>query len=183
MLEGARGMSRSRKHFLIITFVVIILLGTATGFASGYFNYLSAPDVEVIEGVSIGPVNVGKMNKEEALNKIKAWSDKALSQVIRLSYDDQSWEMSLADLGVELDLQKAIDEAAMVGHQGNPWERFQEYTNVKEEGRQIILHYQIDVTRIASIISELTQELTTNPVNAALTINERDELIITADQP
>jgi vancomycin resistance protein YoaR len=182
-MGGARGMSGSRKHLLIITLVVIVLLGTATGYASGYFNYLSAPFLEIVEGVSVGPVYVGGMNKEEALKKIKVWSDKALSQVISLSYGDRRWEMTLADLGVELDLEKAIDEAAMVGHQGNPWERFQEYTNVKEEGRQITLHYRIDVARIASIIAERTRELTTGPVNAALTINERDELIITHDQP
>ncbi|NLC06893.1 MAG: hypothetical protein GX755_02835 [Syntrophomonadaceae bacterium] len=176
-------MSRSRKHLLIITLVVIVLLGTATGYASGYFNYLSAPYFEIVEGVSIGPVYVGGMTKEEALKKIKVWSDKALSQVICLSYGDRRWEITLAELGVELDLEKAIDEAALVGHQGNPWERFQEYTNVKEEGRQITLHYKIDVARIASIIAERTRELTTGPVNATLTINERDELVITHDQP
>jgi len=177
-------MSKVRKRLILTILVLIGLVAVASGFAYGYLNnYVPAPGNQIVDGVKIGSVDVGGVKPEEALSQVEASTTGALLQPVNLIYGSRTWKVNLKDLGIGLDLEGTIDEAVGVGHQGSLWKRYQESYAVKKEGRQIDLYYKIDEARTAAIISELTQELNTSPIDASFIINNRGEIVITADKP
>ena len=173
------------KPRLIMVFLILVfMLVMVSGFAYGYLNtYVAAPSDQIVEGVKIDNVDVGGMQREEALAKVKAKANKALKQTVNLKYQDRNWEVSLAKLGVGTDLDAALNEAAEVGHAGNIWDRYLETRTAKQKGKQLNLNYVVDKDRTSAIIAELTQELNTSPADAGISINERGEIVTTFDKP
>jgi vancomycin resistance protein YoaR len=178
------GMSKVRNHVMIFLLVVFGLVAVASGLAYGYLNnYDSDSSNHIIDGVQVGSVYVGGVEREEALSKVASLSKRTLSQMVVLNYGDKTWKVNLADLGIELDLEGIIDEAVGVGHKGNLWNRYRESYLVKKEGRKFDLFYKIEEARTASIIAELTKELNTEPQDAEFIVNSNNELTIISDKP
>ncbi len=180
-----RAKKKLKKPRLILAFLILVfMLVMVSGFAYGYLNtYVAAPSDQIVEGVKIDNVDVGGLQREEALAKVKAAANKALTQTVNLNYKDRSWKISLAKLGVGTDLDAALNEAVEFGHAGNIWERYLETKTAKHEGKQLNLNYLVDKDRTSAIIAELTQELNTSPADAGISINERGELVTTFDKP
>ena len=98
-------MGRKTK-IALITGIVVVLLG-----AAGAYAYDSSQKDKIADGVTIGGVDVGGMNAEEAKSAVHARLLAPLSHSLKVGYDGQSWKLTGKSLKIHADLDLAVEEA------------------------------------------------------------------------
>ena len=98
-------MGRKTK-IALITGIVVVLLG-----AAGAYAYDSSQKDKIADGVTIGGVDVGGMNAEEAKSAVQARLLAPLSHPLKVGYEGQSWKLSGRSLRIHADLDLAVEEA------------------------------------------------------------------------
>lgn len=98
-------------------FLIIVLLG------AGVFIGTELPKDRIHPGISVGGVDVSKLTKKEAEEKLSRDLTKELEErTLRLKSDVTSYRESLKSLGFYYDVKEGVQEAYEVGRSGNPVE-------------------------------------------------------------
>ena len=98
-------MGRKTK-IAVVTGVVLVLLGAGAAYA-----YDSSQKDEIAEGVTIGGVDVGGMDADEAKRAVRAQLLAPLSHSLTVAYDGESWRLDGERLKIHADLEMAVEEA------------------------------------------------------------------------
>lgn len=111
-----RNRKRNFKIFLGI-FVIIFII-------SVFFVSLSVLNKgKIVYGLEIADISVGSLLQEEAEKKERDTVEQFLGQKILLKYDSmekkENWVALPTELGIEIILGTATEEAMKIGHQGN----------------------------------------------------------------
>jgi lipoprotein-anchoring transpeptidase ErfK/SrfK len=105
-------MGRKTK-IAIATAVALVLLG-----AVGAYAYDSAQGDEIAEGVTIGGVDVGGMDAEQAERAVRRQLLAPLRHSLRVGYDGVRWRLPGERLKVHADFEAAVQEALDVSRDG-----------------------------------------------------------------
>jgi len=98
----------------------------------------------VFPNVSIQGVPVGSLTREEARAAIEARFASFLAQPVILTYSGRTWTPTLAELGVTLAIDEALDAALAVGHSDNLFTNLQQISAIWQQGSEIPLRLLID---------------------------------------
>ena len=111
-------MSFVRRHpVLVISLVVALLLTSGTTVWA--VNYDSASSKKMQEDTVVGGVPVGGMHYEEAVRAVRAIVEEPLRRPIRVEADDFQAETTAWDLGLQVDVPKAVRKAMDRSQEGN----------------------------------------------------------------
>lgn len=105
-------MGRKTK-IAIATAVALLLLG-----AVGAYAYDSAQRDTIADGVTVGGVDVGGMDAEEAERAVRRQLLAPLRHSLRVGYDGESWRLPGEKLNVHADLETAVEEALDISRDG-----------------------------------------------------------------
>ncbi|MDA8233382.1 MAG: VanW family protein [Clostridia bacterium] len=106
-----------RKSLLITSFIIIQVTVSIFG---GVVLAYSPEETAIYQGVRINQVDVGGLTKEAAFARLKYNLQLDLeSTELKLLYGQQEWLVPFYQFKANYDLDKAIEEAAQVGHQEN----------------------------------------------------------------
>lgn len=93
----------------IIIFLIIV---------AGIVGILIVSDDKIMPNITIEDIDVGKLTKEEALQKLKASTELSTENlVIKLKFKDKAWDLSYKELAFTYDFDKAVEEAYNVGRE------------------------------------------------------------------
>lgn len=98
----------------------------------------------ILPNVTVRGVAVGNMTREEARAAIEASFAPFLAQPVVLTYSGRSWTPTLAELGVALEIDAALDAALAVGRSANLFTDLQQMSAVWQYGIDIPLRLSID---------------------------------------
>jgi lipoprotein-anchoring transpeptidase ErfK/SrfK len=105
-------MGRKTK-IAIATALALLAMGAVAAYA-----YDSTQSDTIAEGVTIGGVEVGGMDAEQAERAVRRQLLAPLRHSLRVGYDGQTWSLSGKRLKVRADLPSAVDEALDVSRDG-----------------------------------------------------------------
>ena len=109
-----KNINKKKKRIILCVVIIAILLVLSTVFA-----ILNLNNNKIISGISISGVDVSGLSKNEAAEKIKSIYNSKIEKDIGLKYQDYEATLSPSLLEVNYDIEKAVDEAYLIGRDNN----------------------------------------------------------------
>ena len=171
--------SKSHKHlfwvlgiFFTVFLVILILLFSVFTF----YNYKN--NTKISTGIYINNINVSKLSKQEAQDKIEEYYQNQLSNDITLVYGDYTSYIKTSEIGLSYDTQSAIDYAYKYGKTNNIFSDNYALFNAIISGVNITPTLNYDKNALQNILTSLSAELPDAVVESGYYI-EGQKLIIT----
>lgn len=109
-----KNINKKKKRIVLCVAILVVLLVLSTIFA-----VLNLNNDKIISGISISGVDVSGLSKNEAIEKIKSIYNSKTEKDIGLKYQDYEATLSPSLLEVNYDIEKAVDEAYLIGRNNN----------------------------------------------------------------
>jgi lipoprotein-anchoring transpeptidase ErfK/SrfK len=164
-------MGRKTK-IAIATVLALLLLG-----AVGAYAYDSTQSDTIAEGVTVGGVEVGGMNAEQAERAVRRQLLAPLRHSLRVGYDGDTWRLPGKRLKVHADVEAAVEEALDVSRDGGLPSRVVRYVTGGEVDESVSADVSYSrpavnrfVRRVAAAIDREPQDATVEATGSSLTV-------------
>lgn len=148
-------MKKKKRNITIARYLVSLAV------AAGVFVFSGTYAPRILPGVRIGSISVGSLTHSQAVQRL----EQTLStQRIRLTYGSLAWQPRVSELGVEYDIQTAVDEAFRVGRTSGPG-RVWTALALRQPLRLI---FSWDDDKLRSYLATLAEDVGLPPRNAAV---------------
>ena len=128
----------------------------------------------VYPGVSVGGVDIGGMRRTEATGYLAQQLSYPLSGQVTLTYGDQSWTYSPAQLGLVLDAEASAQAAYAFGRSWLPWENVAEKVQSLRAGAQLAPRLIFSGDQAQSTLQSLAAQFNRPTLEAQLSVNGLD---------
>jgi vancomycin resistance protein YoaR len=112
------------RRWVIISGASVLTLGLGTG--TGFVSYDLSEKTTILPNVSVAGIEVGRLEPVEATQKITAAVEQYLAEPFVFESNETNkdgspvtFEANAEDLGLQIDVQKSVDEAFAAGHRDN----------------------------------------------------------------
>lgn len=99
---------------------------------------------KIYPNVSVRGVSVGELTPAMARAALERQFASFLAQPVILTYGDQIWTPTLADLGVRLEIDRAVEQAYLAGRGHDLFTNLGEVFTVYRDGLELPLHLTVD---------------------------------------
>lgn len=147
-----------RKKILIIsccTFVTIVLLLLL----STMFAFINAYSTTIIKGVKINGNDISKLSKEETKQKLEQIIQEKTTRNINITAPDFEYQINLSQIGVEYNLNDAIDEAYNIGRNGNVFASNYDILKTMIQTENINLSYTYNEELLNNILNDMASKI------------------------
>jgi lipoprotein-anchoring transpeptidase ErfK/SrfK len=155
-----------KTKIAVVMGIVVVLLGAGAAYA-----YDSSQKDKIADGVTIGGVDVGGMNAEEAQSAVRAQLLAPLGHSLKVAYDGKSWKLHGKSLRIHADLDRAVEQALDASQDGGFPGRLVRYVtgeNLDERVPADITYSRSAVNRfVRTVAGEIDREPRDASVNAS----------------
>ena len=163
--------NKSINKFLIISACVLVvaLAASAVLLLAGEAHIVRVMDYgTVLQGVSVGGIDISGMTEEEALEAAASIPEDLLDQVeISIDIDGDIVTYEAEEIGVYTDYEEVITQALIYGRSGTINERKQANEIASSEGVDFSVQVYIDNDYAASVLNELKETMDAEAVDAS----------------
>lgn len=158
-------MFNSNRYFVnvfLVILIILILLFTI-------FIFISLNITTIYKGVKINNIDVGGLNRNEALLHLeRELGYKLNNKFVKLIYEDYKYIIEYKELGITYDYYKAIDEAFLIGRQGNIIKRIKDILYVRVNGCNIEMGLLFNDIRLRNIINKVSKDINVESKDAKI---------------
>jgi vancomycin resistance protein YoaR len=161
--------------FFLLT---VFLLGLLTAIAAVYLIFLSFYAGKIFPGVKIANMEMGGQTYSSAYQILNADYESRTEKPLRLNFQEQIFNLDLAQASPEVDLQAKTVQAFGYGRMGNPLENFRDQIKALIFGTNF--DPQLTFNKPSSLnlqISQIAQFVQKDPVNAQVIVGENMSLV------
>jgi lipoprotein-anchoring transpeptidase ErfK/SrfK len=144
---------------LIAALLLVVVVG-------GAYAYDSSQKDQIAEGVTIGGVDVGGLNEEEATALVRRKLLAPLKGSLRVTFRDRSWELPGEKLKIRANVDAAVEEAIEDSQDGGLPGRLVRYVSggeVDESIRPGVTYFEPAINRF---VREIAEDVNREPQNA-----------------
>jgi len=152
-----------RKRTSIVVIIAAALLVVVVGAA---YAYDSSQKDKIADGVTVGGVDVGGMNEEEAAAAVRRKLLAPLRTSLVVSYDGQTWKLSGKKLKIRADVGSAVEQAVEDSQEGGFPGRLVRYVSGGEVDEQITPQVAYSQRAINRFVRHVAEEVDREPQNA-----------------
>ena len=148
--------NRHKKKILLITTIIVLI---AICVISTIFSVIYMGKDVIVPNIYIGSINIGGLTKEEAKDKIlKIYEEKATKD-IRASLKDYEQIIKTEMVEFVADVSKAVDNAYMIGRNGNIIEN--NYTIISRyfNNKNIEISYHVNEELMKKLLEEIAGKI------------------------
>ena len=109
--EKRRILGFRSRLALVFALLAGLAVLAASGISVAAIQYARSYDGKIMPGATIAGVEVGGLNREQALAKVRAAIRPELNRDILIRWQAQRWRATPAELGAKSDARRAVDEA------------------------------------------------------------------------
>lgn len=147
----------------IVALIAMLLL---VGVVGGAYAYDSSQKDLIAEGVTIGGVDVGGLNEEEATALVRRKLLAPLRGSLRVTFRKQSWELPGKDLKLRANVDAAVEEAIEDSQDGGLPGRLVRYVSGGEVNESIAPRLTYFEPAINRFVREIAEDVNREPQNA-----------------
>ena len=152
-----------KLQITIALFVAILLLA-----AVGAYAWDSSRSDEIADGVTIGGVDVGGMNADEATRAVDNALVKPLRRKVTVTYDGVRYQLSAEKLGVDADVDGMVDSALEASQDGGLPTRVWRYATGGQVDVAISPQVSYSSKAIDEFIGKVAAEVNVEPADATI---------------
>ena len=136
----------------------------------------------VMPGVYVWDIDLGGLTREEAITLLASSFEYPVDRHPVLRYEEQSWPVTPADIGAELDVRATVDAALTKGHTGTPLVRLREQMLVLLDSALVMPVYRFEPGAGGMFLSRIAREINRPLHNAGLVVGNDLSVEIVAGQ-
>lgn len=121
----------------------------------------------VYPGTTVQGINISGMSRATGESLLRSTFSPIESNAMNYSFEGQTWNASLADLGMTVDYDAMLEEAMAQGRDGNVVNRYRTLLAEGEE-RRVPIAIVLDEPTLDSYLAEIAMQIETEPTNARL---------------
>jgi lipoprotein-anchoring transpeptidase ErfK/SrfK len=152
-----------KTQIAVIVVAVLVVLGVG-----GAYAYDSSQKDKIADGVTIAGVDVGGLNEDEAAKLVQRRLLAPLRHSLRVSYDDENWELAGDKLKIRAEVDKAVEEAVEDSQDGGFPGRLVRYVTGEEVAEQISPRVTYSKSAINKFVRRVAEEINREPENAGV---------------
>jgi vancomycin resistance protein YoaR len=153
--------------YLILSLLVLLMLA-----AGGGLYYLDRSyQGKIYPNVTVQGLSVGELTQQEAEAALRARYGAFLQHPATLTYGDQSWQPSAAEVGISFDFKGAIDSAYRAGRGNGLIENLQEVYAIWENGLDLPVHVTFDQNKLRAYVASVGADFEQAPIDAQLRLD------------
>lgn len=168
-----RNSKRNTIALISAVMLIAFMLLLSTVFALFNLN-----NTRIISGIKVNGIDISKLSKEEALQKLNDIENQKLESDILLKADDFEYGIKLSQIETIYNIDKAIQEAYNSGRNSNIFVNNYEIIRTKIFGKDINLEYTYNEELLDKKLEDIRLKVPEPVVEADYCIEE-DKLIIT----
>src|SRR6476659_10198795 len=144
---------------LIAALLLVLVVG-------GAYAYDSSQKDKIADGVTIGGVDVGGLDEDEAMAKVHRKRVAPLKTSLGVSFEGKTWKLTGEQLKIRADLDRAVEEAVEDSQEGGLPGRLVRYVSggeVEESIRPEVAYSERAVNRSVGHVAEEINREPENP--------------------
>ncbi len=169
-----------KKMIIMVAFVMLVGVGVFYALKSitgGIKRKGSSNDKQIAmvndsdtiyQGVYLDDLQVGGLTKTEAIDEYEEYIKGIDKKKLTLTTKNGSFSTTLADIGIEVSAEDAVDDAFGYGRKGNILCRYKEIKGLEKEKAVLVPEKTIDTTKLKEVIEKEAAEIVTEPKNASI---------------
>ena len=165
---------KKRKRAIIISLILVILIAIF----STIFAFININNEKIISGVTIKGIEVSGLTKEEAMAKLETIYSEKLEKDLKLKYGEYESELNPTLMEVKYDIEKAVNEACLLGKDGNIFINNYKILSTLIQKKDINVNMTLNEEVTKQTINDMGQNLPGIMLESSYTI-EGNKLIIT----
>ncbi|MFZ5351607.1 MAG: VanW family protein [Bacillota bacterium] len=167
-------MGKTTKILIgIILFLVIVV---------GIIGILLVSGDKILPNISIENIDVGRLTREEAEQKVKSAVESSLDSLqLTLKFQDRQWKLGYKEIGYSYDISKTIDDAHKIGRQGNFINRIVTVINSRYTEHKLALDFTYDDKAVREFVDKLGTGIDQEVVDATIKY-EKPNFIVSEDK-
>jgi len=150
-----------KTQIAVVIGVVVLVLGAVAAYA-----YDSSQDGKIADGVTIGGVDVGGMNADEAKLAVRRELLAPLRHSLKVGYDGESWVLHGGKLDVHADLEGAVEDALAKSREGGLPGRLVRYVTGGGVDENVPARISYSRREINRFVRRVAAAVDREPVNA-----------------
>ncbi|MBU1878305.1 MAG: peptidoglycan binding domain-containing protein, partial [Chloroflexi bacterium] len=145
---------------LVNLVAALLLVGAVVALLPlGVMAFEVAHDGRIYPGVSVGGVDVGGCKPEEARARVQKVYAGYAAEPLLLQYQDDSWPVTPAELGLRVDANPAIAAAFAVGRTPDLSASLQDQAQALTQGYAFDPHITLDAGVLTSALNEFAEQI------------------------
>ena len=154
---------------VLISLGVLVVLGSGTAYAA--YRYDRSASETIMPGVKVGGQDLGGMTRAEALRMLEDRADDRLSGSLVVKAAGNEWSITPEALGVQADVEGAVDRAIAVGDDLSFLSRlYHRLWDEPVEGASYKIGFTYDEAAIHAFVEQAYQEVAVDPVDARISM-------------
>jgi vancomycin resistance protein YoaR len=160
---------------LLFIFPILLLLAIVTAF--GYiYSYVSKWDGKVYPNTYVGDTDISGLTTAEAKSALINYNKKLSSRNIHVIYEQKEYNLTYADLQVEMELENTINTAFKYGKDNNMFSKLSTLKTQEEHKYKAGIKY--NPGNVKQFIEKVKQDINSLPVNASISKMNRGKPMI-----
>lgn len=152
--------------------VVFAIIAVGLGVLRSMYNDRVYPQVYV------AGMNIGGMSREDAMGVLQARAGEIEQGTIAFTFNGQTWNPTLSQIGVAVDYDATLDAAFNVGREDDAWERVSSTSGLLRDEHQIPLSMTINRNTLAAWFESVNNDLGITPHDAYIQIENGQASIV-----
>jgi lipoprotein-anchoring transpeptidase ErfK/SrfK len=150
-----------RTSIALLAAAVVLVVAVAAAYA-----YDSSQKDKIADGVTVGGVDVGGMNEDEAVAAVRAKLLAPLRHSLLVRFDGRTWKLPGQKLKIRADVDSAVEEAVEASQEGGLPGRLVRYVTSGEVDERITPQVAYSKRAINRFVRHVAEEVDREPQNA-----------------
>lgn len=180
--QAVRTEAKQPKKKRRVPIGVKIAVGVVIAAAAGAFGYVYCYP-NVFPGVTVGPITVGGMNRDDAANTIEDQSAPLYEgKNVTVTIYSSNYVIPVDKVLKSVDGIQSAENAYEIGRTGNPLERVRDIIGAMRGHREAQIAATVDEESLRGTLNEIADTALTEPVNATWELKDSN-LIVHSGKP
>ena len=147
------------------------MFGIGLGVGLGVGAHAVWPEAPYARGLLVDDRTLPPADEVNAF--LQARREVVASEPLIIRFGEDELRLSYADLGVDIDIQKTMREAALVAHQGSVVDRLQASHDARSGRVNVPLSYLYSETKVRTLLEGIAEKMRKEPQDARLDVKNR----------